>query len=94
MSGWVTSSAKITIEVMVDDYGTVELNGKTIYSIPPSGYGKKFVFTRTAGETLPNSAGQLTFNPGTNYITVKVTNTCGRGYFQIANMAVTARYVP
>jgi hypothetical protein len=93
MSGWDTSSAQITIEVLVDDYGTVELNGKTIFSIPPSGVNTNFVFTRTAGATLPDTAGQITFNPGTNYVTVKVINTCGPGILQVASMYVTARYV-
>jgi hypothetical protein len=91
MSGWDTASAMITVEVLMDDYGTVELNGKTIFTI--SSANTNYVFTRTAGETLPNSAGQLTFNPGPNDITLKVTNGCGPGIVQIPNIYITARYV-
>jgi hypothetical protein len=93
MSGWDTSSALITVEGLMDDYGTVELNGKTVYTCPACDANTNFVFTGTAGETLLNSAGQLTFNPGTNNLTLKVTNPCGLGLVQIANMYVTARYV-
>jgi hypothetical protein len=87
MSGWDPLSALITVEVLMDDYGTVELNGKTIGTIPASGVNTNFVVTGTAG------VGQLTFNPGTNNLTLKVTNPCGLGLVQIANMYVTARYV-
>jgi hypothetical protein len=37
MSGWDTSLTLITVEVLVHDYGTLEVNGKTIYISVPSG---------------------------------------------------------